>query len=186
LEQPASSVPRIPSNLVGLSPEGIVNLIYETSGDHGAKRMVMSLMRSFRKLFRHRNFEMVMEANLKRPVPIDLSEAEWREIHMICFWGKCVYDKDGIERVRFDKPDDPRIELLSNIVSKFNRKHIIQFFEVPIFRTAFLKSYRHIRAEVQFTNNPKMGKGDVVAISADQYNQFKERLFTIGVQMNLD
>ena len=144
----------------------------------------MSLMRSFRKLYRHRNFEMVIEANLKRPVPIDLTEAEWREIHTICFWGKCVYDKDGIERVRPEKPNDPRIELLSNMVSKFNRKQIIQFFQVPIFRTVFLKSYRHLRAEVSFTNNPKMGKGDVSPISADQYNQFKERLFAIGTLMN--
>lgn len=103
---------------------------------------------------------------------------------MICFWGKCVYDKDGLEKVRADKPDDPRIELLSNMVSKFNRKQIIQFFQVPIFRSVFLKSYRHLRSEVHFTNNPKMGKGEVPTISADQYNQFKERLFAIGCLMN--
>ena len=55
---------------------------------------------------------------------------------------------------------------------------------MPIFRTVFLKSYRHLRAEVHFTNNPKMGKGEVPPISADQFNQFKDRLFAIGCLMN--
>ena len=144
----------------------------------------MSLLRNFRKMFRHRSFEKVLEANKLRLNPIELTDREWREIHIICFWGKCVYDKDGHEKARHDKPDDPRIELLSNMVSKFNRRQILEFFSVPIFRRVFIKSFAYLRHEVQFTNNPKMGKGEVPFITSDQFNVFKDRLYAVALRLN--